>query len=203
MLTSKERKMYRGWLARWRGLFDPQFVEELCKGDREMDYDYIELMMNSDKMGYRVDWLKKFMFPVLFMDCWSLYIMDTDHKVMMILDPTETNEMDEMKRKHEALAIKFQHRFCALFNDMFGAGLVEASGWKFLYPLVAQHDPCEREDSGVYVVHYFLEFTGLYLRSVLTQEQIDHLRKKIACEVVTMKGNKGDLLEILYDEIID
>lgn len=143
------------------------------------------------------------MFPVMFMDCWSLYILDTEKKIVMVLDPTETDPSDEMKRKHEALARKFQRRFYNLFNDKFGAGLVETTGWSFVYPLVAQHEPCTREDGVVYVVHYILEFTGLYLRSNMNQEQIEHLRKKIACEIVTMKGNKGCIPEFLYEEILD
>lgn len=56
---------------------------------------------------------------------------------------------------------------------MFGAGLVETTGWSFVYPLVAQHEPYSREGSGVYVVHYIREFTGLYLRSTLNQAQED------------------------------
>ena len=84
------------------------------------------------------------MFPVMFMDCWSLYILDTEKKIVMVLDPTETDPSDEMKRKHEALARKFQRRFYNLFNDKFGAGLVETTGWSFVYPLVAQHEPCTR-----------------------------------------------------------
>lgn len=55
----------------------------------------------------------------------------------------------------------------------------------------------------MYIVHYILEFTGLYLRSALTQGQIEHLRKKIAYEIVTMKGNKGDIPEFLIDAIVD
>ena len=84
------------------------------------------------------------MFPVLFMDCWSLYILDTAKKVVMVLDPTETGPTDEMKRKHEAIARKFRFRFCHLSNVMFGAGLDETTGWTFVYPLVAQHEPCMR-----------------------------------------------------------
>ena len=65
----------------------------------------------------------QFMFPVHFMDCWSLYILDTDKKIVMVLDPSETDPTDEMKRKQWALARKFQRRFCHVYNDMFGAGL--------------------------------------------------------------------------------
>ena len=36
-----------------------------------MDFDYISMMMNSQVMGYRIDQIKKFMFLMLFMDCWS------------------------------------------------------------------------------------------------------------------------------------
>lgn len=131
-------------------------------------------------MGYRIDWLKKFMFPVNFMDCWSVYILEKDKKIVMVLDPTETYPEDEIKIKHEPLAKKFQKRFCNLFNDVYGAGLVETTGSSFVYPLEAQHEPCSRsvhlhhclsasvvvcmEDKGVYVVRYVLNFTGLYLR---------------------------------------
>ena len=46
-------------------------------------------------------------------------ILDTEKKIMMVLDPTETDPMDEMKIKHEALAKKFQHRFYTTFNDFW------------------------------------------------------------------------------------
>lgn len=59
VISEKDKRMYRGWLDRWRGIFDPRFVDELCKGDDEMDWDYISMMMNSKVMGYRVNWLKK------------------------------------------------------------------------------------------------------------------------------------------------
>ena len=68
--------------------------------------------------------------------------MDKDEKTVMVLDPTETDVMDEMKIKHENHAKKFQRRFCSLFNNYFGNGLVDTDGWKFLYPLVVQHEPC-------------------------------------------------------------
>lgn len=83
-------------------------------------------------------------FPSKFMDCWAMYLMDKDKKTMMVLDPTEIDVMDEMKIKHEARAKKFQRRFRSLFNNFFGNGLVDTDGWTFLYPLVAQHEPCSR-----------------------------------------------------------
>lgn len=39
--------------------------------------------------------------------------------------------------------------------------------------------------------------------SVLSQAQLDHMWKKIAYELVTMKGNKGDLSGFLCEEIVD
>ena len=71
------------------------------------------MTMDSKFMGYRVDWLKKFMFLVHFMDCRSLYILDIE-KIMMVLDPTETDPSDEMKIKHGPLARKFQQKLCTL-----------------------------------------------------------------------------------------
>lgn len=52
-------------------------------------------------------------------------------------------------------------------------------------------------------MHYILGFTGLYLRSALSSEQLEHLRQRIAYEIVIMKGNKGDLPDFLCEEIID
>lgn len=46
------------------------------------------------------------------MDCWSLYILDTERKEVMVLDPTETDPADQIRRKHEALVRKFQLKFC-------------------------------------------------------------------------------------------
>ncbi|KAM3258899.1 hypothetical protein ACQJBY_050581 [Aegilops geniculata] len=96
--------------------------------------------------------------------------------------------------------------FANLFKDKFGGRFVETTGWSFVYLLVVQHEPCTREDSGVYlmyVVHYILEFTDLYFRSTMNQEQIDHLREKIAYEIVTIKGNKGDIPEFLSEDILN
>lgn len=84
------------------------------------------------------------MFLVHFMDCWSLYILDTEKKICMVLDPTETHHTDEMERKRNSYAKKFHRRFCQCFNDIFGGWLVDVNGWTFLYPLVAQHDSCTR-----------------------------------------------------------
>ncbi|XP_037432343.1 uncharacterized protein LOC119299188 [Triticum dicoccoides] len=46
-LVVTDNKMYKGWLDRWRGLFDPRFVDEVCKEDAEKDWDYIYIMMDS------------------------------------------------------------------------------------------------------------------------------------------------------------
>ena len=76
-----------------------------------------------------------------------MYILDKGTKVVMWLDPTETDPGNEMKIKHDSLARKFQQRFCCLMNDVFGVfggELVETGGWSFVYPLVAQHEPCSR-----------------------------------------------------------
>ncbi|KAE8800727.1 hypothetical protein D1007_23728 [Hordeum vulgare] len=199
MLCEKDNAMYRGWLDRFRGFVFP-LQDEVCRDDGQTDWDYIDTMMNSEVMGYKIDWLKKFWFPVHFMDCWSMYLLDKNSKTMIVLDPTETDVTYEMKIKHEERVKKFQRRFYSLFNNFFGQGLIETTGWSFLYPLVAQHEPC---NSGVYITHYYTEFTGVYLRSTLNQEQIDHLRMKLAYEMVTMKGNKGDIPEFAYDVIID
>uniref|UniRef100_M8C4C4 Uncharacterized protein n=1 Tax=Aegilops tauschii TaxID=37682 RepID=M8C4C4_AEGTA len=157
MLSEKDKIMYKGWLDRFRGIFDPRFV---------------------------------FMFPVNFMDCWSVYILEKDKKIVMVLDPTETYPEDEIKIKHEPLAKKFQKRFCNLFNDVYGAGLVETTGSSFVYPLEAQHEPCSRS---VHLHHCLSGSSG----------QIEQLRKKIEYEVVITRGNKRELLDFMCEEIAD
>lgn len=60
-----------------------------------------------------------------------MYILDKGTKVVMWLDPTETDGPDETKIKHEPLARKFQQSFCTLFNDVYGVGLVDS--WVVFY----------------------------------------------------------------------
>lgn len=59
MLCGKDDAIYDGWQDRFRGLFDPCFVDEICSDDGETDWDYIDTMMNSEMMGYKIDWLTK------------------------------------------------------------------------------------------------------------------------------------------------
>lgn len=40
-------------------VWDLHFHEEVCRDDGGTDWDYIETMMNSEVIGYRIDWLKK------------------------------------------------------------------------------------------------------------------------------------------------
>ena len=98
------------------------------------------------------------------------YLMDKDKKTMMVLDPTETDVMDEMKIKHEARAKKFQRRFRSLFNNFFGNGLVDTDGWTFLYPLVAQHEPCSRFPPTT------LGKGNLHLDAIIVPADMEHTR---------------------------
>lgn len=86
-------------------------MEELCKPENEVDRDYIRMMMYSEVTGYMIEWLKKFMFLVYFMDCWSLHVLDTE-KIFMVMNPTKTHPTDEMERKHGAMARRFPLLFC-------------------------------------------------------------------------------------------
>lgn len=107
------------------------------------------------------------MFPVYCMDCWSLYILEAEKKIFRVLNPTETHPSDGMETKHSAFAKRTQRRFWQCFNNIFGGWLVDVDGWTSVYPLVAHRDPCTREESGIYIVHYIHEFNGLYLRLVM------------------------------------
>lgn len=42
-----------------RRVWDLHFQEEVCRNDGGTDWDYIKTMMNSEVIGYRIDWLKK------------------------------------------------------------------------------------------------------------------------------------------------
>jgi hypothetical protein len=47
------------------------------------------------------------MLPIHIYESWALYVIDTDNKHMMIMDPCETSEpKHEMEDKHAANAVK-------------------------------------------------------------------------------------------------
>ncbi|XP_048530172.1 uncharacterized protein LOC125509284 isoform X2 [Triticum urartu] len=206
MLLEKERRMYKDWLDRWRVFFDPVFADELLNHEFDIDLDLIREMLSQNHVGCRADWAKmvscpifitsyfayslschvpllckndsternstpmQFMFPVWLARTWSLYVLDIDHKKILVMDPMETMS-GNMKLKHEESAKLFLKGFC----------------W---------------ENSGIYIVHYLRDYNGLYIRT-LTNGELEYLRKKLAYEIVAMRGNKGDFPDFMYLEILE
>ncbi|XP_037434415.1 uncharacterized protein LOC119301531 isoform X1 [Triticum dicoccoides] len=142
----------------------------------------------------------QFMFPVWLARIWSLYVLDIDHKKILVMDPMETMS-GNMKLKHEESAKLFLKGFCWCVNNIYHGGLVGSLGWTFSYN-TGMHPPCSRENSGIYIVHYLRDYNGLYIRT-LTNGELEYLRKKLAYEIVAMRGNKGDFPDFMYLEILE
>ncbi|XBH92066.1 hypothetical protein VPH35_083279 [Triticum aestivum] len=200
MLSEKERRMYKDWLDRWRVFFDPVFADELLNHEFDIDLDLIREMLSQNHVGCRADWAKMFMFPVWLARTWSLYVLDIDHKKILVMDPMETMS-GNMKLKHEESAKLFLKGFCWCVNNIYHGGLVGSLGWTFSYK-TGMHPPCSRENSGIYIVHYLRDYNGLYIRT-LTNGELEYLRKKLAYEIVAMRGNKGDFPDFMYLEILE
>nr|XP_051205127.1 uncharacterized protein LOC127318694 [Lolium perenne] len=142
--------------------------------------------MTSDEIGYKLENVKKvnarldinLMMPLEVLQSWSLYVFDPESKHLLVMDPTTTFYGEEVMRWE-----------------------VNASNWQIKYHAGA-HFNCSSEQSGVYIVHYIREFNGLYLRSILSDERIEYLRKTMAYQLATMKGNAGDLPDFMIQIVI-
>ncbi|KAE8795583.1 hypothetical protein D1007_29471 [Hordeum vulgare] len=60
MLVSKDGQMYGKFKIRWRHLIDIRFVEHLMNNYDSPDYDFLASMMDEQKLGYKIQWAKKF-----------------------------------------------------------------------------------------------------------------------------------------------
>lgn len=75
-------------------------------------------------------------------------------------------------------------------------------GWTF-QDNVRMHPSCDRGLGRFYIVHYLREFIETWLRSRLTESQLEYPRKSIAYQVISMRENGGDLPGSMYVEIIE
>jgi hypothetical protein len=64
------------------------------------------------------------MLPINIYESWALYVIDTDNKHMMIMDPCETSEpKHEMEDKHAANAVKVLEGWFAPFMNASMGGM--------------------------------------------------------------------------------
>lgn len=142
------------------------------------------------------------MMPLEFMQSWALYMFDPDNKHMLVMDPTLAFEgADVMRAKHEGNAKKILYGLIRCIHENIPDWELSAAGWQIDYNGGA-HAGCTREQSGVYILHCIREYNGVYLRSVLSNERLEYMRKSMAYQLITLKGNAGDLpdfmIQIIY-----
>ncbi|XBH73573.1 hypothetical protein VPH35_100659 [Triticum aestivum] len=178
MLTWKDGQMYGDREIRWRHIFDLHFVLALMYRSYDLDFEFMNTMMSYEALGYRLQWTKKLMLPVPFMESWSLYVVDVEERTLLVMDPCETSEpINEMRYKHEDNAnfILAGLRRCIHEN---------IAGW---------------------------EYTGLYLQTILTpistriqhhHSRLNYLGQSIAYEVISMRGNIGELPDFMIEEVL-
>lgn len=202
MLISKDARMYGPWKIRWRHLFDIKFVEHLMHNSQELDYDFLGSMMHEDVLGYKIQWTKKLFLPVRMMGGFSFYVVDIEERNLLVMDPTETSIVDdEMRVKHEANAHLVLRGLRRCIRALFADWYIPPGAWSVTYAYI-MNEPCEMEDSWVLLGHYWREYNGLYLERQLGDYELAYLKKQIAYEVISMKGNKGELPSFMIEEVL-
>ncbi|XBH69524.1 hypothetical protein VPH35_097374 [Triticum aestivum] len=190
MLTWKDAQMYGDWEIRWRHIFDLRFVLALMYRSYDLDFEFMNTMMSYEALGYRLQWTKKLMLPVPFMESWSLYVVDVEERTLLVMDPCETSEpINEMRYKHEDNANFILAGLRRCIHENIAGWYVPAQGRTINYN-VGMHASCE------------LEYTGLYLQTILTPSRLNYLRQSIAYEVISMRGNIGELPDFMIEEVL-
>lgn len=54
----------------------------------------------------------------------------------------------------------------------------------------------------ILVSHYFREYNGLYLEHQLSGDELAYLKKQLAYEVISMKGEKDELPIFMMHEVL-
>lgn len=133
MITYKEGRMYGSWQMRWRHIFDVRFVLALMYNSYSLNFDYMNTMMSFEVLGYRLEWTKKLMLPVPYMNSWSLYVVDVEEKTLLVMDPCETfKDEDDMKLKHKDNANIILEGLRRCFHANIAGWYVRSQGWKVL-----------------------------------------------------------------------
>lgn len=134
-----------------------------------LDFEYMNTMMSPEALGYRLDWTKKvkcdvtvmemvnssasmstnyhnnlqLMLPIPMMNSWSLYVVDTEEKTLLVMDPCETSSPKEvMKAKHEDNATLILEGLRRCIHANIAGWYVPSQGWRISYN-TAMHGSCE------------------------------------------------------------
>jgi hypothetical protein len=74
------------------------------------------------------------MIPLEFMESWSLYVVDTAKKQMLVMDPTMTEEgSDAMSARHGANARRILNGLVRSIHEVIPGWEINASDWNFAY----------------------------------------------------------------------
>lgn len=166
-----------------------------------LDFDYMNTMMSFEVLGYRLEWTKKLMLPVPMDNSWSLYVVDVEEKTLLVMDPCETsNPQEVMKHKHEDNANIILEGLRRCIHANIAGWYVPSQGWRVLYN-VGMHPSCEIDDSYLHVMNYIREFIGLYIYNPLTPNRLHYFRRLIAYEVISMRGNRAELPDFMVEEV--
>ncbi|XBJ05319.1 hypothetical protein VPH35_024133 [Triticum aestivum] len=127
------------------------------------------------------------------MDGFSFYVMDVEEKTIVVMDPAETSiHDDEMSVKHEGNTTLVLKALRKVLRNHFADWDVPELGWSIIYAY-NMNEPCDIEDSWIYLGHYWRTYNGLYLKTVT---------REFAYEVISMKGNKGELPSFMIEEVL-
>lgn len=74
------------------------------------------------------------MLPLEFLGSWSLYVVDTEHKHLLVMYPTMTTEgSDLMRAKHEENAELVLHGLNRCIHENLPDGEISGDAWMYDY----------------------------------------------------------------------
>ncbi|KAF7106126.1 hypothetical protein CFC21_106881 [Triticum aestivum] len=136
------------------------------------------------------------------MDGFSFYVVDVEEKTLVVMDPAETSiHDDEMSVKHEGNVTQVLKMPRTVLRNHFADWDVPELGWSIIYAY-NMNEPCNIEDSWIYLGHYWSTYNGLYLERQLGEYELAYLKKQFEYEVISMNGNKGELPSFMIEEVL-
>ncbi|KAI5000619.1 hypothetical protein ZWY2020_005208 [Hordeum vulgare] len=108
---------------------------------------------------------------------------------------------DEMCVKHEGNAHIVLSGLRRILREHFADWYIAEDGWKVSFGY-SMNEPCEMDDSWIYLGHYCRNYNGLYLERQLGQFELAYLKKQFAYEVISMKGNNGELPSFMIEDVL-
>lgn len=136
LVRKEEAVLFAGLPERFRFIPDFRLAVELMEAERasDLDFDYIATMITEEHTGVRIEACQNVMLMQKHHDSWAVYAIDFLKKVLMVMDPVETEEpKHEMEAKHRKNAIRVLSNLRRCIHECIPGARVSSAGWVLEY----------------------------------------------------------------------